>query len=315
MISGHTGWVRCCAVDASNEWFATGSADRTIIVWDLASGTRKVTLTGHIATIRDVVISSRQPYLFSVGEDKLVKCWDLETNQVVRSYHGHLNGVYCAALHPTIDVLMTGGRDASVRVWDIRTKAEAMILTGHKNTIGSILTQGTDPQVVSGSYDSTIRLWDLAAGKTDVILTNHKKAVRALAAHPTEYSFISASADNTKQWQFPLGRFVRNFSGQRSIVNSLAVNSDGVAVSGGDDGSLYMWDWKTGHNFQKLQTIPQPGSLESEAGIFCTQFDHTGSRLITCEADKSIKIWREIENAVRTPREPHLLATNLLPDT
>lgn len=35
------------AVDPSNEWFATGSADRTIKVWDLVTGQLKVTLTGH----------------------------------------------------------------------------------------------------------------------------------------------------------------------------------------------------------------------------------------------------------------------------
>lgn len=32
VISGHLGWVRCIAVDPSNEWFATGSGDRTIKV-------------------------------------------------------------------------------------------------------------------------------------------------------------------------------------------------------------------------------------------------------------------------------------------
>ena len=116
VISGHTGWVRCCAIDPSNEWFATGSADRTIMVWDLASGTRKVTLTGHISTVRDIAISKRQPYLFSVAEDKTVKCWDLEVNKVVRHYHGHLSAVYCCSLHPSLDILFTGGRDASVRV-------------------------------------------------------------------------------------------------------------------------------------------------------------------------------------------------------
>ena len=30
VISGHLGWVRCIAVDPTNEWFVTGSADRTI---------------------------------------------------------------------------------------------------------------------------------------------------------------------------------------------------------------------------------------------------------------------------------------------
>ena len=82
MIAGHLGWVRCIAMDVSNEWFATGSADRTIKVWDLASGNLKLTLTGHSHTVRGVAISSRSPYLFSCGEDKAVKCWDLERNEV-----------------------------------------------------------------------------------------------------------------------------------------------------------------------------------------------------------------------------------------
>ena len=32
VISGHLGWVRSIAFDPSNEWFATGSSDRTIKV-------------------------------------------------------------------------------------------------------------------------------------------------------------------------------------------------------------------------------------------------------------------------------------------
>ncbi len=32
VISGHLGWVRSIAFDPSNEWFATGSVDRTIKV-------------------------------------------------------------------------------------------------------------------------------------------------------------------------------------------------------------------------------------------------------------------------------------------
>ena len=38
VISGHLGWVRSIAVEPGNEWFATGSADRTIKIWHLASG-------------------------------------------------------------------------------------------------------------------------------------------------------------------------------------------------------------------------------------------------------------------------------------
>lgn len=105
----------------------------------------------------------------------------------------------------------------------------------------------------------------------------------------------------------------------------------------GDNGSLWFWDWKSGHNFQQAQTIVQPGiyrihpilfihsftiilfiavrlllkmgkisnvewlsvsgSLDSEAGIYALSYDVTGSRLVTCEADKTIKMWREDETA------------------
>ena len=85
-------------------------------IWDMASGTLKLTLTGHINTLRGLAISDRRPYLFSCAEDKKVICWDLEQNKAIRHYHGHLSGVYCMALHPSLDILVTGGRDSAVRV-------------------------------------------------------------------------------------------------------------------------------------------------------------------------------------------------------
>lgn len=100
----------------------------------------------------------------------------------------------------------------------------------------------------------------------------------------------------------------------------------------GDNGSMWFWDWKSGHNFQQSQTIVQPGmhiwlllyvqfdasyfyhihkltrmivlicfpltgSLDSEAGIYALTYDNTGTRLISCEADKTIKMWKEDDTA------------------
>jgi len=297
VISGHLGWVRCVAFEPGNEWFVTGAGDRVIKIWDLATGTLKLSLTGHISSVRGVVVSPRQPYLFSCGEDKTVKCWDLEYNKVIRHYHGHLSACQSIDLHPTIDVLVTSSRDASVRVWDMRTKACIHTLTGHTNTVASVKCQAVEPQIISGSHDATVRLWDLAAGKSKVTLTNHKKSVRSVALHPTQYSMVSASPDNIKQWKFPEGNFVQNLGGHNAILNTVSINHDNVLVSGADNGSLYFWDWKTGYNFQRIQTQVQPGSIDSEAGIFASTFDQSGTRLITCEADKTIKIYKEDDTA------------------
>jgi pleiotropic regulator 1 len=303
VISGHMGWVRSISFDPSNEWFATGSADRTIKIWDLAKccvgaeGGLKLTLTGHIGPVRGLAVSPRHPYLFSAGEDKMVKCWDLEYNKTIRHYHGHLSGVYSLALHPTLDLLVTGGRDAVARVWDIRTKHEIHTLGGHTDTVSSILTNGVDPQIITSSQDARIKLWDLAAGKCSQTLTQHKKGVRALCTNPREMTFVSGGADNIKKWQHRDGKFLRNLSGHNSIINCLAANEDGVLVSGADNGTLHFWDYESGYCFQKTETIVQPGSLDAEAGIFASAFDLSGSRLITCEADKSLKIWKESSEA------------------
>lgn len=205
IISAHSGWVRAIAVDHSNEWFATGSVDRTIKIFDLASGATKLTLTGHISAIRGLCISALSPYMFSIGEDKQIKCWDLEQNKVIRDYHGHLSGGYCISMLENQggpNVLVTGGRDSVGRVWDIRTTAEVAVLGGHTQTVASIQCQNVLPQVITGSHDTTIKLWDLRKTASPIsTLTNHKKSVRALQIHPTEYTFTSGAGDNLKVWK------------------------------------------------------------------------------------------------------------------
>ena len=90
---------------------------------------------------------------------------------------------------------------------------------------------------------------------------------------------------------------MQNFEGHNSVINTLSVNRENVLFSGGDNGSVAFWDWKTGHKFQHEDSIAQPGSLDAEAGVMASTFDLTGMRLITGEADKTIKVWKEDENA------------------
>ncbi|KAK7929497.1 hypothetical protein WMY93_005892 [Mugilogobius chulae] len=206
--------------------------------------------------------------------------------EVIRHYHGHLSAVYDLDLHPTIDVLVTCSRDASARVStalkrsvkDELSVGHPNTLTGHTNTVATVRCQAAEPQVITGSHD-------------------HKKSVRTLVMHPRQYTFASGSADNIKQWMFPDGNFIQNLSGHNAIINTLAVNSDSVLVSGADNGTIHMWDWRTGYNFQRIHAAVQPGFLDSESGIFACVFDHSESRLITAEADKTIKVYKEDDSA------------------
>jgi pleiotropic regulator 1 len=179
----------------------------------------------------------------------------------------------------------------------MRTKTQIHTLAGHEHTVASVLTQSTNPQIITGSHDCTVKLWDLVAGKCMTTLTHHQKSVRALAAPSFEKTFVSGAADGLKRWQSKDGRFLQTMTGHKAVVNALAVNDDGVLVSGGDDGSLHFWDYKTGYGFQQTRSVVQPGSLEAENGVMACCFDATGSRLITGETDKTVKIWKPDETA------------------
>ena len=301
VIQGHQGWVRSIDVDPSNEWFATGSNDRMIKIWDLATGVLRLSLTGHTHHVRAVRVHPTFKYLFSAGEDNMVKCWDLEQNKVIRHYHGHLSGVYCMDVHPEESWLFTGARDASVRMWDIRTKECVHILGGHTHTVQCVSSQSKPfPELISGSTDATVRLWDIrAGGRAYKTLTHHKKGIRSISVNHEDDTFSTVGGDQVKVWSKD-GEFDRNMTPHSSstIVNCTALGDDGLFVTGADDGTLSLRDWNSGKEFQKIVSPPQPGSLEAENGIFDTKFDFSKTRLITAECDKTIKIYRMDETAL-----------------
>lgn len=179
----------------------------------------------------------------------------------------------------------------------MRTKEAVHVLSGHANTVETILCQADEPQVITGSHDKMVRLWDLRTGKTIKALTQHKKGIRALVNHPREHVFASAGADKIRVWKQPEGDQLRTIDGHNAVINCMALNEDNVLVSGGDDGTLQFYDWKSGQCFQRLQSPLQPGTLSSEASIFSVAFDRSSLRMITAECDKTIKIWKEDEEA------------------
>lgn len=302
VLVGHTGQVTSVAFDPFNEYFVTGSSDRTIKLWDLASGQLQLTLTGHIMAVRGLAISDRHPYMFSCSEDKMVKCWDLETNKVIRDYHGHLNSVYTIDIHPTLDLIVTGGRDSAVRVWDIRTKTPVYTLTGHRNTVNKVCCRPTDPQIVSCSDDATVRTWDLVAGKCDKVLTYHAKSVRSFCIDSGEDEIVSGSADGLKKFSLPNCDYLQSLqqldhdtvAHGNLILNTNSCNSSGVMFAGYDNGRYGFWDWQSGTVFQNAESVPVPGSLQGERGILCSSFDRSGIRLVTGNVDKSVRVWKEV---------------------
>ncbi|KAA6365009.1 MAG: putative WD repeat protein Prp5, partial [Streblomastix strix] len=176
-------------------------------------------------------------------------------------------------------------------------------------------------------------MWDLRTGRILDELTYHKKGVKSLVNNPFEFTFASGGADNVKKYAFSQNKYqiedsnemkaekegqnsvIQNQFGQSLVgtqylgnidncgetVNSLSLNEDGVLAGGCKDGSLCFWDYRTGYLFEKINDITQQvGTQDFEKCINACSFDRSGTRLITANSDKSIKIF--IEDEKSTPK-------------
>ena len=103
------------AVSPDGRRIAGGVSDRTVRLWDAATGQVLDILRGHSDFVLDVAFSPDGARLASASYDKTIRIWDLTTKRH-RVLRGHAASVtYVAWRGP--DHLVTGSPDGTVRLW------------------------------------------------------------------------------------------------------------------------------------------------------------------------------------------------------
>jgi WD40 repeat protein len=96
---------------------AAAISDRTIRLWDAASGRVIDTLRGHSDMVLDVAFSPDGSKLASASYDRTIAVWGLATGRH-RVLRGHTASVTRIAWRGLMQ-LVTGSTDGTVRLWDV----------------------------------------------------------------------------------------------------------------------------------------------------------------------------------------------------
>ncbi|KAI8649765.1 hypothetical protein NCS55_01439400 [Fusarium keratoplasticum] len=124
-LEGHYHSVTSVAFSADGQRLASGSDDKTVKVWDAATGACVQTLEGHGYSVTSVAFSADGQRLASGSHDGTVKVWDAATGAYVQTLEGHGHGHLVASVAFSADGqrLASGSHDGTVKVWDAATGA------------------------------------------------------------------------------------------------------------------------------------------------------------------------------------------------
>jgi WD40 repeat protein len=80
-LEGHAGNVASVAFNPDGQRIVSGSDDKTVKVWDAATGEETITLKGHTGGVSSVAWSPDGTRIVSASDDKTLKVWDASHGQ------------------------------------------------------------------------------------------------------------------------------------------------------------------------------------------------------------------------------------------
>ncbi|RNA21933.1 WD40 repeat, partial [Brachionus plicatilis] len=94
----------------------SGSADKTIKIWDKDIFKCLKTINGHNDSVRCLAIMQNGNIVSGSG-DITIKIWDKDTFECLKTIYGHIESVVCLAIMQNGNIV-SGSVDKTIKIWD-----------------------------------------------------------------------------------------------------------------------------------------------------------------------------------------------------
>lgn len=282
-LIGHTGRVWTTAITPDGTMVATGGADHTVRLWDVATHRELARFDtgpgemGKVAFSPDGTTLAATTY-YAEGTDPNVTAgvilWDVRTR---RQLWRTVGACWAVRFSPDGRQLAVGCWDGIVRLVDLRTRTERRKLSGHRGYVIAVAYSPDGKRLFSGGDDGLLVEWELTPRQRRRTVIEHRSAVTDVTVSPDGRFLADASGDSTvRLWKLP------GITPWRTIELADTPWSVGFAVDGvlaytTTERRIGLYDAPNGISLPSLHT-----NVDTVTGL---AIDRTGQRLITAGLD------------------------------
>jgi len=245
-----------------------------LVVVSLLAGLAAVQAS-RVATERDLASHRQQ---VATARAELARLPELGLSLALRAFDTSPSGESAAVLRQAVA--------------DSRGRAALDTGQGH---LSGLDVSSSGAELATAGFDGTVRIWDRAGdalGKEPTVLTTGGPVAGIDFSPDGRLLATVGSSGAATLWDVGSGTPHRALPGHTGNVNAVAFGTSGQLATGGDDGTVRVWD----------PAATEPQVLTAPGRVLSLAFDPSGQRLAVGGDDRTIRIW-----PVGTPGDPEAL--------